>query len=789
MEKKRNFKPLIFISAVFFGLAILALLSLLFLYLWVRGNVDYSLDEELFIRATSFETTTFYANSSSDNTRYVPMEVETSGVIKKKFTPLESITPTLINGFVAVEDRGFFEHSGVDIKRTALAAVNYLFDRDKPFGASTITQQLIKNLSGDNDVSIKRKLSEILRSLHLEKRFDKEDIIELYLNVIPMSEEIYGVGEAANKYFGKRASELSISECATLIGITNAPTAYSPYLNPEKCIEKRNQVLSVMLSESVITEEEYESCVLEPLVIIPKDKMEDRFDSWFVEAVIDSVSFDLSEKYGITESAARRLLLGGGYKVYTTMNKDFQDILEDSFEDEEQFERAMALGVNYSMVILDSENADTLAIVGNAGKKEANRLMNHALVPHTPASALKPFSVYAPLLDKKEINWATVIDDVPVNFIKDGEDLRSYPRNSPDVYSGLTTVKDALRLSKNTVAVKLLDKLGHENSFDFLNKTLGIDTLVRKENINGKSHTDLADAPLALGQLTKGITLQKLTECYTVFPSGGKLGSSRNYIKVTDDRGNTVLTKEKNSERVISEETAAIMNMLLSTVTDGGTAKGLKLSELVDTAGKTGTASGGKERCFIGYTPYYTAGIYMGKSGEGSVAGLSPTHLSLWDKVMTEIHNISVLSEEPKSFSTKGLFYLPYCMDSGDLYSDNCILDPRGCREEYGFFTKDNMPTEKCHRHILVDYDTVKKGVVIDGRKGEDICKVSLIKVTDRAFPKDVTVTDAQFVYRYPPTSVIEVLDPMLAYFEYSLPEGIYAGHSEAERQFNTAAN
>ncbi len=782
---KKRFSILKIISL---ALVIIALLSVLLLggaYLYVKKNINYSADEELFRRASAFESTVFYGKDYTGGEDYLPVKAELSGSLRKTYVPLSEVPKELIEGFISVEDHAFFEHSGVDYKRTAYAALNYLFGKEKRFGASTITQQVVKNISGDNEITVSRKLSEILRALHIEKTFEKEEILELYLNIVPMSGNIYGVSEAARLFFGKSISDLTLSECATLIGITNAPTAYSPYRDPKKCLEKRDSVLDIMKREGVITQEECTLAKTSELRVLPEGESEDRIDSWFVEGVIEEVSADLAEKYGISSSAARIMLLSGGYSVYTTMDIRAQGILEEYFENDESFERAKSLGADYSMVVLDSESADMIAVIGSAGKKRGNRLLDNSSVPHIPASALKPLAIYAPLIDEGLINWATVIDDTPISFKETDGEYKAYPKNSPDIYDGLTTVKDAIRLSKNTVSMKLASERTPELIYNFLKTKFKIDTLVYKETKNGRTLTDIGLAPMALGQLTRGISLKKLTECYTVFPSGGMLNNSRNYLYVKDYEGNTVLKNEKNSERIFKAETARIMNKLLSEVVSDGTARSLRLKEIVDTAGKTGTSSGNKDKMFIGYTPYFTAGIWCG-SEKSSVSGLAPTPLSLWDEIMGELHNELLRKGELSSFNTEGLIYAPYCRDSGGIYSDNCLYDPRGDRMEYGYFAKDNIPKEDCTAHVLVNYDSLYKGISL-GKCPEEYCsKVSLIKIPNRSFPTEIFITDSEYACRDIENSIKLPDSPELPYFYYSLPEGEYSGITNRKRQFNS---
>lgn len=773
MEKSGNrIKRL---ALIIFIVSIIILFAFALIVFLVYNGIDFETDERLFEGSRGFGSTTFYAK---ENGEWV--SVETSGSIRKHYYPLDEISPYITEGFIAVEDKIFYEHKGIDLKRTLLAAMNYVTRKRKVFGASTITQQVVKNISGDNEVSLKRKIEEIIRALHIEKNYSKEEILEVYLNVIPMSDNIYGIGAASKTYFGCEPNALTPEQAATLIGITNAPTAYSPYRNPDACKRKRDIVLSVMKSDSVINQIQFEKSIEKPLEVIAKENREDRFDSWFVEKVISDVCLDISRKYDITLSAAELMLLGGGYNVYTTMNTGVQETLEKYFEDINNFPTEVKSGLNYAMVVTDSESGNLLGLIGRVGQKMGNKLLNHALVTHIPGSALKPIALYAPLIDNKKINWATVFDDVPVSFMSEGEGYREYPRNSPAVYDGLTTISDGLCYSKNTLAVRLCNIIGAKNVFNNLRNNFGFDTLVESKDMI----TDIATAPMALGQLSRGVSLLKLTESYSVFPGEGVFHEAISYYKVVDHNNKIILDKTPSEKRVFKESTSKIMNQMLMRVCDNGTARVITLKDRVNTAGKTGTSGGSKEKVFIGYTPYFTAGIWCGyDNSDREVSGHG--HLEIWDEIMQNIHNDKLI-EINREFSTEGLCYLPYCKDSGKLYCEKCIYDPRGDRMEYGYFTDDNRPVEDCDRHVKILYDTETKGVASNGCPNENLTYVSLIHVPERSFPKEIIVTDAEYVLRNIDRYTPRPIDNSLPYFYDTIPEGVYVGRSREKKQFNS---
>lgn len=773
------------ISIGILSLALLFVISALCVFVFIYRDINFEGDELLFERSGKYESTTLYAKDKNSPEDYVAVE-QLSG-FSKIYYPLDEIPEHLKRGIISVEDKIFYEHGGVDVKRSILAAMNYIFGQGDVFGASTLTQQVIKNISGDSEQTVRRKLTEIIRAYHIEKRYEKDEILELYLNVIPFGENSYGVGAASRAYFGKEPYELTPAESAALIGITNAPSAYNPYSNPDLCKKKRDIVLSVMRDDGVITDEEYNTAKGTNVDVIARESREGRNNSWFCEVAIDDAVKALSEKYNITESASRLMLSEGGFSIYTTMDTEVQRILEEYFENTDNFPSEIYDGLNYAMAVTDVQSGHLCAVVGRVGEKRGNRLLNHATSPHTPGSVLKPIALYAPLIDSGLINSATVLDDVPVTFSSG----REYPKNSPNVYDGLITVKDAIRLSKNTVAVRLCNMRTPRAIYDSLCRDYGFTSLVEKESLDGRVVTDIATAPMALGQLTHGVSILKLTESYGVFCADGAFRPARSFTRIVDYEGETVIEYPEEERRIMKPETARIMNTLLMGVVENGTAGRITLGELVETAGKTGTSGNNRDKMFVGYTPYYTAGIWCGYDGGGKdVSSLSRSHLEIWDDVMREVHTLRFENEATvMRFSREGLIEMSFCMDSGERYSDVCHYDPRGNRRDVAYFTYDNRPNEDCERHVLCLYDTVSKGISLGNCPRRDLVAVSLLRIDNRSFPKEIYITDAEYVYRDMPEIYTPENDPTKPYFYPSVPEGEYVGISDRKRQFNCACD
>ena len=753
MSQKAKHRILISVSLTL-GILLVSLSALTVLYFYAQRNLDGELDESLFNMSKGSNATEYYYNATPGG-GYTPQVSESIFHItdKKIWYSYEEFPPLLRDAVIAVEDKRFFEHKGVDFKRTALAMANSVFSFKNKFGASTVTQQVIKNISGDNDVSVKRKFREILRALRLEENHSKREILELYLNVVPMGENTIGLGLGAEVYFGKKPRELTASEIATLVGVINAPTRYNPHENPEACRKKRNEVLSVMKEAGIITSEEYENAKNEPLTVKEKSDTEHRISSWFAETVNEDVIDALVRERGISRALAENMVYSGGLSIYTTMDADVQRALEDYFENIANFPEEVGDGLDCAMVIYDSVSGDLLGIVGSVGEKRAEQLLNLATAPHTPGSALKPIALYAPLINSRKINYASVFDDSPVVFNKKGDFYVEYPKNYPNVYSGLTTVKDAIRLSKNTVAVKLYNILGAESIYDSLKNDYDFDTLVRRRVTDeGKTISDLASSPLALGQLSCGVSLRKLTEAYSVFPGEGVYRKGRSFVAVYDGDGKLILENKPTEKRILRKEAARVMNQLLSTVTESGTAAGITLDRLVDTAGKTGTSGEDKDRLFVGYTPYYTAGVWLGyRDSSKPVGKLKKSHLSIWDEVMRTVHEqrlFGVADEDIRTFSTVGLKKCGFCKDSGMLYSDACVLDLRGSRLDVGYFEAGFMPRMHCDRHIPCLYDTETETVAGEKSNPKNIICVSLLRAEERSFPKEIDIADGKYMLR-----------------------------------------
>ena len=729
----------------------------------VRYSATLSTEAFKELARTQDRTTHLYyiSRSSENGNTEVAVELEDQALYSsqnREWVSYANIPDSLKNAFIAIEDHRFFSHRGVDPRRTVGALLSYL-KGGRTYGGSTITQQLIKNVTGNDEYSISRKLHEIIFALKLDKALEKEEILELYLNTIYLSDSCYGVESASEYYFDKQCDELSLTECAALACIPQSPSKWNPRTDPQNNRLRRSVVLTRMAELGYISEEQKVIAMETPLhVVAEKRHVEEQRDgkrySWYTEAVIDeAVELLLSNGIASSRQTATKMLYSGGLSIITAQNPKMQEVAEEYFSNEKNFRRAdnSLIQPECSAVVIEPKTGNILALVGGRGEKNANRILNYATATkRSPGSSIKPLSVYAPAIDKGKITYGSVIDDTPYSFIGG---TRPWPHNSPRGYRGLTTVRDAVSRSVNTVAVKVLNKVGKEEVFSLLHDRLGMTDLIDSRVIGGKNYTDIADSPLAHGQLTAGVTVKEITGAYTALCNGGVYNRPRTVLKIYDSEGKLIIDNSENEgEQVFARETASIMTKLLQGVTRNGTAASVKLKNKIACAGKTGTTNGDCDKWFIGYTPDLLCGVWFGYSTPKSLNawnGAQSPAIKTWDDLMTALSREELLGHKPqKSFPTDPeLVSATYCRDSGKKVTAACLADPRGSRIETGYFTRATAPKEYCDCHVLVRYDVVNHGIAGEDCPAENCRTVGLIRV-NRKFPVEVTVADAQYVYR-----------------------------------------
>ncbi len=641
------------------------------------------------------------------------------GVENRVWVSYDEIPEDLVNATIAIEDKQFWTHQGVNWKRTAYGVLCMFTGRDIQ-GGSTITQQLIKNLTQYDDVTVKRKVLEIFTALDFERSYEKSYIMEMYLNKIYLGEGCYGVATAARTYFDKELSELSLAECASLIAITNNPSVYSPYRYEGKYNKERQElILREMCRDGIISEAERDAAIAQPLVFArgQDEERPETIFSWYEEQVITDVVRDLVERNGLSEMAAKDLIYRGGVKIYACVDPEIQAIVEGVYENRDNLPLISAAGqqIESAVVVIDPDG-NVVALAGAMGEKTGNRLWNYASdTVRQPGSSIKPLSVYAPALEYGLITPNSVVDDSPVRL----NGSRAWPSNSYGYYYGQMTVHDAVKVSSNPTSVRVLQQVTPEASFEFMEDRFHFTSLESGRESWGRWVTDMDEAPLSVGGLTDGVSVLEMAAAYSVFPRGGEYVAPRTYTRVTYDDGTVILDNtQRDRERVLKETTAWYMTSMLRDVISGsGTGRTLLNNGGLSfyAAGKTGSTDSNNDRWFVGYSTYYTTAVWTGYRKPERIVyhgGYSNPAADMWKLVMQPIHEGLENRDFPQP---SGLVSASYCMDSGMKPTEACSHDPRGSRVATGYFFSGDGPAAECDVHEDVEVCTACPILKSDG--------------------------------------------------------------------------
>ncbi len=583
----------------------------------------------------------------------------------KRRVSFENMPKNLVNAYVAIEDERFYKHHGVDIKRTASAILSYVFHfGSSSYGGSTITQQLVKNLTGDSTDSITRKIKEWWKAWQLETAVSKEQILEGYLNAIYVGPNVYGVGGGANYYFNKSASDLSLAECAFLAGINNSPNSYNPFSdkdNSEKIKKRTITVLEKMKELGYINEDECSKATsqVEDGLNFNKGSFieSNAVYSYHTDALIPEVIEDVANKFNISETFAENYLELAGLTVYSTQNSNIQKQTEIEFE-KSKYQVASKKGNDSSqsaMVIMDHKTGNVIACCGGLGKKTKSRIFNRATqTTRQTGSSSKPLAILAPAINKRKITAASIYDDTEKDFDK-GYHPVDY--NAP---LGKITVRRAVESSQNIPFVEIMQEIGPSTAISYMKK-MGITTLTKKDK----------GLPLSLGGLDKGISPLEMAGAYSTIANDGKYIEPTFYTKIDKPSGKTVVKAKQKTRKVFSKQVAYVLKDLLKQPVEGtnGTARYCKISG-VDVAAKTGTTDENYDRWLCGFTPYYTAVTWFGYDQNETVEfnKRNPAGL-IWANVMARIHAglKSATFEKPT-----GVTSVVICADSGKVAKTGC---------------------------------------------------------------------------------------------------------------------
>lgn len=631
------------------------------------------------------QTSFLYATDSDGN------EIELlrlHGTENRIWVDLNDIPQNMRDAFIALEDKRFNDHKGVDWKRTIGVMIVSKYEGQ---GGSTITQQLVKNVTGNNEVTFVRKYNEILTALNLEKNYTKDQILEAYLNTLYLGQGCYGVETASETYFGKTVGELNYAECAVIAAITQKPYSLDPIKNPEENRLRQIYCLDEMLSQGKITEEQYYEAVNYDLIFttdddyVPsaaeierqKNKKEatnnKEVQSFYVDYVIDDVIDDLQKELGCSSREATNMIYGGGLKIYTAVDLDVQKKVEKIYVNKTNWLDKKA----QSAITIMDYSGRVVAIVGQAGEKEGNRVLNRATdSPRPPGSTIKPLSSYAPGIELGEITWSTYVRDSSITY-----NGRLWPKN----YSGNhgsgsnTTVQVALAKSLNTVPARIcVNMISTDVAYDYVKNKFHISTTVDGEDNN--------PAPLVVGSMNVGITSLDMTAAYASFGNGGLYYEPYSYFYVENSLGEVILDNRDNTgEQIISPETAEVMRHMMETVTTASYGTGYNYkTKGFDNFAKTGTTDNNYDKWMVGGTPYYVAAVWYGYDIPKTIHTSGNPAGTIYKTVMDEVHE-GLAEKEFEDNSELVKKY--YCTSTGKLASSNCSS------RAAGWYIEEHLPS------------------------------------------------------------------------------------------------
>ena len=683
----------------------------------------------------NLDQTSFVYYVDDDGNIQLLQQIHTSA--DRQWASLDEIPEAMVKAAVAIEDKRFYEHQGVDWITTVKACANLFFGGDNKFGGSTITQQLLKNLTGEDSVTVQRKVQEILTAQCYEKIYDKDFIMEWYLNTIYLGRGCYGVKSAAAEYFGKELRTLTVAECASLISITNNPSIYNPYSQSvymwegeERDGAARNRVrqlnvLNEMKNQGWITEEEYEEAAKQEMVFKTGIDPEDRWTacenpqctyegtvgtfqqqgdnyycprcgtlnsvttdssqkvySYFVDTVLEDVAADLAAQAGIDWAALDKeakdnymlRIQRGGYHIYSTLDKTVQDQVDKIYSNPANIAKTRSKQqLQSAMVIIDVSTGDIVAMAGGVGEKTTHNGWNIAT-----DSKLQTGSSMKPVAV-----YAPAFESGQISPATVVPDLPvsysggAFPKNDNRTYSYSRTIFSAITNSVNAVSVRTLRMIGYDYSFRFAKEKFGLSDLTdHYVTSNGSVKSDLGDSPLGMGALTVGATVRDMAAAYATFANDGIWREARTYTKVYDSNGRLVLDNTQDSKTILSEKTVNYMNYCLQNAVNSGTGGEARISGQ-NIAGKTGTTSSNKDRWFCGYSKYYAAAVWCGYYNPEVIritSGENNPAAVLFRKVLQPLHS----GLEKKSLYSTGNFRsYSMCLDSGMAATSACEKDLR----------------------------------------------------------------------------------------------------------------
>lgn len=636
------------------------------------------------LKAKSVNQTSFiYVKNSKGNYKKYQSLYDSENRVWVDF---KKIPDNMKDAVIAIEDKRFEEHNGVDFTRTFGAMLN-LASGKSSYGGSTLTQQLIKNISDDNEVSLNRKIREIVRALKLETEYTKDEILEAYLNVVNFGNNCQGVQAAANLYFGKNIDKCSLAQCAAIASITQNPSKYNPLVYPEENQKRREVVLYEMLDQKKITEEEYNKAIQESdkLKFIGFKKSNksttvnsNKIQNWFMDELQNDLTKDLAVYYNISEKAASDKVFTEGLKIYATVDTKMQSYLEKAAKNINGDE-----GLQCAATLIDLNGA-VIATTGSSQEKTQNLVFDRATDSVLqPGSSIKPVVVYPYAIERHKLCYSSVVKDEPLEKYKVGADgnFISGPNNWYAGYKGNMLLPDAIEWSANATAAQVMNTITPEAAYNQVLTLQGFEHLAESDKHNAGG--------LSIGGLTGGVTVREMAASFTYMGNGGKYYKPYTYLYVTDSEDNIIIdNRDAVPKEAYSAETAYIMNRLLhynitySSHTNAGNAR----IDGWDIIGKTGTTDEDKDSWFCGTSPYASMAVWTGFDNPQTISvGGQMVATTLFRDVMG--HYLE--SKKQKNYTMPGsIIKANYNPSNGAVYSTDGASDG----QYLGYYTEDNMP-------------------------------------------------------------------------------------------------
>lgn len=535
---------------------------------------------------------------------------------------------------IAIEDKRFTEHHGVDLNRT-FGAILHLTSGDSSYGGSTLTQQLIKNITDDNEVSLNRKIREIVKALKLETEYTKDEILEAYLNIVNYGNNCQGVQSAANLYFGKNIQKCSLAECAAIAGITQNPSKYNPLYHPENNQKRRELVLSEMYDQKIITKDEYNAALKESAKMkfvgfkkSNKKNIGSKIQNWYMDELQRDLQADLATYYNISEKAASNKIFTEGLKIYSAMDKDAQSYLEKAARN---INTSYDSGMQCAATMVDMNGA-IIATTGSSQEKTKNLVFDRATQSVLqPGSSIKPVVVYSYAIEKGKLNYSSVVKDEPLEKYKvvNGHYVAG-PNNWYHSYKGNMLLPDAIEWSANATAVQVMNTISPETAYNQVVTLQGFTHLDEKDKEN--------TGGLSIGGLTGGVTVREMAATFTYMGNGGKYYKPYTYYYVTDSEGNVIIDNRDTIPKTsYSPDTAYIMNRLLhyNMTYCAHTNAAYARVDGWDIIGKTGTTDSDKDSWYCGLSPYASLAVWTGFDTPRTISGSGQrTATTLFSDVM-----------------------------------------------------------------------------------------------------------------------------------------------------------